>query len=211
MDYALIRTVPLISLPGKRVKGTVATIALLQGDNFYPVRKISEPPEQKFCKDSEKIYFSGSRVRTPDLRLGVNPNPKFNSVRMKKKILPGIVIILIVIQFIRPAKNISSEATPNEISLHYTVPDEVHAMLKHSCYDCHSNNTVYPWYANVQPFGWWIQSDINEAKHHLNFSTFGSYSGKNKRWRLLSTACHPPPNKNQLVCPGGRAVSASYG
>jgi len=97
---------------------------------------------------------------------------------MKRKILIGLLLVFVAIQFIRPARNHSDQATPNEIGLHYQVPQEVHAILKHSCYDCHSNNTVYPWYANVQPAGWWIQWHINDGKHHLNFSEFGSYSEK---------------------------------
>ena len=75
----------------------------------------------------------------------------------KKKILIAIAAVLVVIQFIRPEKNISDLNGPNEIGKHYTVPDNVQAILKQSCYDCHSNNTRYPWYANVEPVGWWIQ------------------------------------------------------
>jgi len=103
---------------------------------------------------------------------------------MKKKIFFGLLVVLVVIQFIRPAWNISTQTNPNEMALHYAVPDQVQAILKHSCYDCHSNNTVYPWYANIQPMGWWIQNDVNEAKHHLNFSEFGSYSPKKAKHKF---------------------------
>ena len=67
----------------------------------------------------------------------------------KKKILMAIAIVLVVIQFILPAKNISDLNGPNEMAKHYKVPDDVQAILKQSCYDCLSNNTRYPWYANV--------------------------------------------------------------
>ena len=97
---------------------------------------------------------------------------------MKKKILLGLIVILAAIQFIRPARNLSDKATPNEISLHYPMPQEVKVILKHSCNDCHSNNTVYPWYVNLQPVGWWMQWHINDGKRHLNFSEFGTYSEK---------------------------------
>ena len=97
---------------------------------------------------------------------------------MKKKILIGLLVFVVVIQFIRPSRNLSDKATPNEIGLHEQVPEEVKAILTHSCYDCHSNNTVYPWYANLQPVGWWMQWHVNEGKRHLNFSEFGSYSEK---------------------------------
>jgi Haem-binding domain len=97
---------------------------------------------------------------------------------MKKKILVGLAIVFAVIQFIRPTRNHSEQLSANDITLRYQVPDEVQAIIKHSCYDCHSNNTTYPYYFNVQPVGWWLQSHVNEAKHHLNFSEFGSYTEK---------------------------------
>lgn len=103
---------------------------------------------------------------------------------MKKRILYGLLILSIVIQFIKPTRNISNEPTPNEISLHYPVSEEVHGLLKHSCYDCHSNNTVYPWYANIQPIGWWMQHHVNEAKGELNFSEFGSYPVKKAKHKF---------------------------
>ncbi len=96
-----------------------------------------------------------------------------------KKILIALLVVLIVIQFIRPTRNISNLDGPNEISKKYTVPTEVQSILKQSCYDCHSNNTNYPWYANVQPVGWWIQyTHINDGKKHLNFSEYASYPEK---------------------------------
>jgi len=96
-----------------------------------------------------------------------------------KKILIALLVVLIVIQFIRPTRNISNLDGPNEISKKYTVPTEVQSILKQSCYDCHSNNTNYPWYANVQPVGWWIQyTHINDGKKHLNFSEYASYTEK---------------------------------
>ncbi len=103
----------------------------------------------------------------------------------KKKILIAIAVVLVVIQFIRPAKNISDLNGPNEIGKHYKVPDNVQAILKQSCYDCHSNNTKYPWYANVQPVGWWIQfSHVNDGKRHLNFSEYGSYDEKKAKHKF---------------------------
>ncbi|MBL7796898.1 MAG: heme-binding domain-containing protein [Saprospiraceae bacterium] len=59
-------------------------------------------------------------------------------------------------------------------------PDEIVGMLKHACYDCHSNNTRYPWYASVQPVGWWLQSHVNTGRSELNFSEFGRWSGEDQ-------------------------------
>ncbi|MBS1976078.1 MAG: heme-binding domain-containing protein [Bacteroidetes bacterium] len=103
---------------------------------------------------------------------------------MKKKILYGLIAILALLQFVRPTRNISAEASPNEINLHYAVPDQVMSTLKYSCYDCHSNNTKYPWYFNIQPVGMWMQSHVNDAKRHLNFSEFGSYEEKKAKHKF---------------------------
>lgn len=103
---------------------------------------------------------------------------------MKKKIGLGLLAVLVVIQFIRPTRNISTSESLNEISKFYDVPGEVHAVLKKSCYDCHSNNTVYPWYTNIQPVGLWLQSHVNEGKGELNFSEFGTYPQKKAKHKF---------------------------
>lgn len=88
-----------------------------------------------------------------------------------KPILLGLLAIFVLAQFIRPAKNQSNDLT-NDISGKYVVPDSVQAILKVACNDCHSNYTVYPWYAEVQPVAAWLANHVNEGKEHLNFSTF---------------------------------------
>ncbi len=92
-----------------------------------------------------------------------------------KKILILLIIIFIVIQFIRPPKNIAAGISANDITSHYAVPSDVQSILKKACYDCHSNNTVYPWYANIQPVYWWLNRHIHDGKEHLNFSEFTAY------------------------------------
>jgi hypothetical protein len=95
-----------------------------------------------------------------------------------KKILIFLLVILVAIQFFHPQKNISTAPSPNDITLHYSVPENVQGILKKSCYDCHSNNTVYPWYNNVQPVAWWLANHVNEGKHDLNFDEFAGYVPK---------------------------------
>ncbi len=103
---------------------------------------------------------------------------------MKRKILYGLVIILVAIQFIRPAKNQSDVISSNDITKAYTVPADIDLILKKACNDCHSNNTVYPWYSNIQPVAWWLQDHVNDGKKHLNFSEFLSYPAK-KQYKKL--------------------------
>jgi hypothetical protein len=106
---------------------------------------------------------------------------------MRKKILIIVVIILVVIQFIRPARNISTSPSPHDISTEYTVPDSVKNIMAVACNDCHTNNTRYPWYANIQPVGWWMQNHINGGKRHLNFSEFTTYDTK-KQYKKMDQA-----------------------
>jgi hypothetical protein len=81
-----------------------------------------------------------------------------------KRFLTLLFIAFIAIQFIRPAKNISDGVQPNDISTKYAIPADVQATLKSSCYDCHSNNTKYPWYNNMQPVAWFLADHLKEAK-----------------------------------------------
>ena len=87
-------------------------------------------------------------------------------------------------QFIRPEKNTSAATGKNDIATKYPVPDSVQAILKVACYDCHSNNTRYPWYAQIQPVGWWLSNHIKDGKRGLNFSEFTSYRIKKQFHRL---------------------------
>ncbi|MEO6251844.1 MAG: heme-binding domain-containing protein [Ferruginibacter sp.] len=99
---------------------------------------------------------------------------------MLKKILKRtfqiLLLAFIVIQFIRPEKNKAAGISKNDISTTYPVPANVQSILKTSCYDCHSNNTVYPWYAKIQPVTWWLNNHIQDGKKDLNFSEFASYN-----------------------------------
>ena len=90
---------------------------------------------------------------------------------MKKKLLIGFTVVIVILQFIRPERNLSGE-NAKDLTNQYTVPEEVSDILAVACKDCHSNKTVYPWYANIQPVGWWLNQHITEGKGHLNFSTF---------------------------------------
>jgi hypothetical protein len=101
-----------------------------------------------------------------------------------KKILLAVGIVLIIIQFIQPAHNTSVQILATDISKTVSISDSVKALLIITCYDCHSNNTTYPWYSNIQPMGWLLAYHIKEAKNQLNFSEFGSYSQRRQLSKL---------------------------
>jgi hypothetical protein len=101
-----------------------------------------------------------------------------------RKTLVGILLLLVVIQTIQPMRNISDTESPNDISKTFEVNDKVYGILKEKCYDCHSNNTRYPWYNYIQPAGWWLAAHIYEGKEHLNFSEFKTYTAKRQSHKL---------------------------
>jgi len=102
-----------------------------------------------------------------------------------KKILFIGLIIFLLMQLYQPARNISFEQdiTANFTKM-YSVPKNVEAILRTSCYDCHSNNTNYPWYSNVQPIRFFMEHHIKEAKENLNFNEFGKYSKRKQENKL---------------------------
>ncbi|RZL05719.1 MAG: cytochrome C, partial [Pedobacter sp.] len=103
---------------------------------------------------------------------------------MIKKTALTIVIVLIAIQLFRPERNIAVAGSVNAIDLHYPVSNAIKGLLRTSCYDCHSNTTIYPWYSNIQPFAWWQQSHVVDGKKELNFDEFNSYDVKRKKHKL---------------------------
>lgn len=96
-------------------------------------------------------------------------------MKLFKRILLILLIALLAIQFVRPAKNESTDKSKH-VSTLYAVPDDVNTILTKACNDCHTNNTIYPWYAEVQPVTWWLDDHIKEGKSHLNFDEYSTYS-----------------------------------
>ena len=97
-------------------------------------------------------------------------------MRLSRKVLLGLFIVFVLIQFIQPVRNLSNEIHFGDITKTINVPENVQRVLKTACYDCHSNNTHYPWYSRVQPFGWLLAKHIRDGKSGLNFDEFGAYS-----------------------------------
>lgn len=96
-------------------------------------------------------------------------------MKIFKRILLILLIAFVAIQFVRPAKNVSSDKSKN-VSTLYAVPANVDAILTKACNNCHTNNTIYPWFASVQPVTWWLDDHIKEGKKHLNFDEYSTYN-----------------------------------
>src|SRR6186713_1324264 len=83
-----------------------------------------------------------------------------------------LLIAVIVIQFFRAEKNINPGDQPNAIAKKYIVSADVKTILDKACMDCHSNNTRYPWYNNIQPVAWWLADHVKDGKKELNFDEY---------------------------------------
>lgn len=101
-------------------------------------------------------------------------------MKLTKKIALLLFVIFVAMQFYRPEKNTDYSNHTLEFIKETNPPENVKTILQESCYDCHSNNTVYPWYNNVAPVSYWLRDHIDDGKKHLNFSDWKNYKAKKK-------------------------------
>jgi len=111
---------------------------------------------------------------------------------MKKAVklsLYTLVALVVLIQLYPKAeRNIQSSIPTTDIRNEFSIPDNIINMLESACYDCHSNNTNYPWYSNLQPVRYFMDEHVEHGKDELNFSEFASYSTKRKIHKLEEVA-----------------------
>lgn len=103
------------------------------------------------------------------------------------KIIALIILVAFIgIQFIPTERNQSDFVPKTDFLLVHNTPENIGNLLMESCYDCHSNNTKYPWYNRVQPVAWFLEDHIIEGKKELNFSEWDEYSNRRKNSKLNS-------------------------
>lgn len=95
-----------------------------------------------------------------------------------KRIFILLVLLLLVIQVVRPAKTNPQVDSARTIQALTKMTPEVDAILKRSCNDCHSYETKWPWYSHVAPVSWLVVDDVNEGREHLSLSDWARYSRK---------------------------------
>ncbi|QJD98596.1 heme-binding domain-containing protein (plasmid) [Mucilaginibacter robiniae] len=108
--------------------------------------------------------------------------------RSIKLVLAILVVLLLGLQFMPSYKNESHKQPSAPFVAAYPVPENIESILKRSCYDCHSNNTQYPWYARVQPVRYWLDRHVEQGTEELNFDEFGNYSNRRRRNKLSAIA-----------------------
>lgn len=87
-----------------------------------------------------------------------------------------IVVLFVVIQFIPITMPKAEKENPNDLLANVKMPEHVASMFRESCYDCHSNETKFPWYAHIAPSSWLLSRDIREARQRVNFSNWEKLS-----------------------------------
>ena len=91
-----------------------------------------------------------------------------------KTIVVILIVIFMVMQFIPSGRPDVIQDNKDDLLLNSNVPDSVAYMLKTSCYDCHSNENVYPWYSYISPVSFLVARDVKLGKEELNFSLWES-------------------------------------
>jgi len=109
-----------------------------------------------------------------------------------KKVLKIAVLVFgiafVIIQFFQIDKTNPPIVQAETLESVVSVSPDVTIIFGKACNDCHTNKTIYPWYAYVQPAGWLLQSHIAEAKRNLNLSKFATYDA-NRRQKKLEDIC----------------------
>jgi hypothetical protein len=105
-------------------------------------------------------------------------------------------VLIIIFQFI-PVRKLKSELYPaSDFFAINTTTSEVKNLIRNACYDCHSNETVLPWYSKIAPVSWILNDHIIESRDNLNFSNWGLYSSNDIKDILKS--CIEELNKGDM-------------
>lgn len=105
-----------------------------------------------------------------------------------KRIFIGGFIVFLLMQFIRIDKTIPEYKKADDFISMINPPENVKTILNNACYDCHSYETKYPWYAEIAPVSWMLKKHINEGREEMNFSVWGTYSSKKADHKLEEAA-----------------------
>lgn len=99
-------------------------------------------------------------------------------------ILFSVIGFVLLIQLFRINKTNPAIIPAQDFATLVNMPVDKLAILKAACYDCHSNESIFPWYADLAPLSWRVSDHIKNARSHLNFSEWGTYSARRQQHRL---------------------------
>lgn len=107
---------------------------------------------------------------------------------MIKKIVLGLAVVFIILQFFRIDKSVPDVDPSKDFLSVYAPPTQVKTIIEETCYDCHSYKTKYPWYSNIAPVSWWLKDHIDHGRDELNFSTWADYNTRRADHKLEEAA-----------------------
>jgi len=111
---------------------------------------------------------------------------------MFRRIAIATILALVAIQFVPISR------TNPTVETEIAAPQNVQSILTRSCYDCHSNKTVWPWYSSVAPVSWLVSSDVSGGRHKMNFTTWNRYTVQEQAqkvreiWKQVEPGDMPP-------------------
>ncbi len=111
-----------------------------------------------------------------------------NEARVKKVIL-GLCAFFIFIQFVQPKRTNPPVIPSKALAAHVSIPKEVQSDLMRSCGDCHSNQTLWPWYSHIAPLSWMIVDDVNQGRRHMNFQDWEAQESPKQASQHLADIC----------------------
>jgi hypothetical protein len=118
-----------------------------------------------------------------------------NTARLRNMVV-GLVAVLAIIQIIPPSRTNPTVNPSRILEAHVQVPQPVLQILQRSCYDCHSNATVWPWYSHVAPISWYVAHDVNSARSHVNFQDWEAQESPAEGKEHLGLTCKLARNGN---------------
>ncbi len=126
------------------------------------------------------------------------------AMKLQKIILVGVAAVFLALQLVRPAEKVVTTTGPNDLLAHHPAPEAVRRLLAGACDDCHSDQTHHPWYAEIEPVGWWLAGHVRDGRAALNFSTLGALPAREAVHRLdqcVDAVNHGemPPGSYQLL------------
>lgn len=101
--------------------------------------------------------------------------------RLIRRALVAVAAALVLAQLVPVAR------TNPPVAADVAAPPAVATVLRRACYDCHSNETVWPWYSRIAPVSWLVAHDVDEGRDELNFSAWAAYDAAARRKKLKKT------------------------
>jgi hypothetical protein len=111
-----------------------------------------------------------------------------NMARVKRVAL-ALIVLAVFAQLVQPKRTNPPVVASRSLEAHVQVPQQVQLILKRACGNCHSNDTVWPWYSHIAPISWLITSDVNQGRHHINFQDWEAQVSPKEATEHLALIC----------------------